>query len=126
MRSSGVATGPSPGPPRTGPVAVYMARPLPPGSREVGLVEARGAGDHQGVDVIFPDLARRAQELGANAVQIEWVGARFDSQQSYTSFTQMYPCGRTTCVGMSTMTPQANEIMTVILRGRAYLVPETP
>jgi hypothetical protein len=123
VASSAVATGPFAGPPRTGPVAVYMAQPLPAGAREIGLVEARGGGDHDGVDVLFPELVRRAQQLGANAVVIEWLGPRFDVTPYYTGYTtQMVPCGRGPCLGMSTSQP--TEIMTVVLRGRAYFVPE--
>lgn len=124
VRSSAVATGPKGGPPRSGPVAIYMAQPLPAGAREVGLVEARGYGDHDGVDEIFPELVVRAQELGANALVIDWIGPRFDFTPNYGGYAQMYPCGRTTC--MSGTMSQPTEIMTVVMRGRAFVVPEAP
>lgn len=124
VRSSGVATGPGGGPPRSGPVAVFMAQPLPAGAREVGLVEARGYGDHDGVDEIFPELVVRAQELGANAIVIDWIGPRFDFTPNYGGYAQMYPCGRTTC--MSGTMSQPTEIMTVVMRGRAFVIPEAP
>jgi len=122
VRSSAVATGAAGTQPRSGPVAVYMAQPLPAGAREVGYVEARGYGDHDGVDELFPELVVRAQELGANAVVVDWIGPRFDLTPNYGGYAQLYPCGRTTC--MSDTMSQPTEIMTVVMRGRAFVLPE--
>jgi hypothetical protein len=125
VSSSGVATGPFAGPPRSGPVAIFMGNRPPPGTREVGLVEARGSGDNDGVDALFPELVQRVQELGGNAVLIEWIGPRFDVTPYYPAYTMM-PCGRGPCMG-ATMTSQPMEVMTVVMRGRALLLPtDTP
>lgn len=123
VSSSGVATGAFRGPPRSGPVAIFMGNRPPPGTKEIGLVEARGTGDNDGVDAIFPELVQRVQELGGDAVLIEWIGPRFDVTPYYPAYTMM-PCGRGPCMG-ATMSSQSMEVMTVVMRGRALLLPKT-
>jgi hypothetical protein len=109
-------------PPRVGAVAIYATRPPPVGT-ELGIVEARGGGAEGGVDVLFPELVRRAQQLGANALVIDWMGAKIELVQTWGQHPMTFPCGRGYCTTWDTY-PTTQQVMTVVLRGRALSVPE--
>lgn len=105
-----------------GAVAIY-ATSEPTSGRELGIVEARGVHEDGAVEVLFPELVRRAQQLGGNALVIDQAEARFEEVTSYSSYQQVTPCGaRGLCTNWQPM-PVTSEQMVVVLRGRAWLLP---
>jgi hypothetical protein len=120
--SYGVATGPV-AQPRAGSVAIFATR-APEVGRELGIVEARGGLGEASVDVLFPELVRRVQELGGNALVLDQTDARFELVTTWSSYQQLIPCGsRGFCLSWVAM-PTTHEAMTVVLRGRAWALPE--
>jgi hypothetical protein len=114
--------GPTPQP-RVGAVAVFASRP-PTEGRELGIIEAKGQHGESSIAVLFPELVRRAQELGGNAVVIDSVAGRYELVESWSNQTTMFPCGfRSACSQWNTY-PTVHEEMSVVLRGRAWLLPE--
>ena len=109
------------GAPRQGPVAVFASYD-PHVGRELGAVAVRGGGSDD-VGELFPELVRRVQELGGNALVVDAMGARFElvsqwSMGAYPSYG--YGCGFG-CARWAAPQPPL-EVMTVELRGRALLV----
>ncbi len=122
IRSYAVATGPAT-PPTHGPVTVLATGGEPEGGQELGVVEASASHDEGTVDRLYPELIRRVQELGGNALVLDQLGARFAFVTTYTNYQQMMPCGfRGLCTTWQTV-PTTNEDMRVVLRGRAWRVP---
>ncbi|HEU4409008.1 MAG TPA: hypothetical protein VFS43_27355 [Polyangiaceae bacterium] len=105
--------------PRQGPVAVFASYD-PRVGRELGAVVARGGSDDD-VRELFPELVRKVQELGGNALVIDSMGARFDLVSPWaTTAYAPYGCGLS-CTRWGAPQPPL-EVMTVELRGRALLV----
>lgn len=122
VTSYGVPTGKTPSPASTGAVAVFATRD-PPAGHELGIVEARGVLNDSSVDVLFPELVRRVQELGGNALVLDQTDARFELITTWSSYQQMIPCGsRGFCTSWQSI-PTTHEEMVVVLRGRAWLLP---
>jgi hypothetical protein len=119
---------PSPSPPRAvaraprhGPVAIFASYD-PHVGRELGVVSARGGG-RDDVNELFPELVRRVQELGGNALVVDAMGARFDlvspwPEAGYPPYG--FGCGFG-CTRWAAPQPPV-EVMTVELRGRALWV----
>jgi len=106
-----------------GAMAVYATR-VPTVGRELGVVEARGVQGDTSIEALFPELVRRAQELGGNALVLDQAGARFELVTTWTNYQQMMPCGsRGLCMSWQPV-PTTYEDMSVVLRGRAWLLPE--
>ncbi len=111
------------GAPRRGPVAIFASYD-PHVGRELGQVVARG-GNSDDVGELFPELVRRAQELGANALVLDAMGARFELVPAWPSTnyppSAAYPCGPACTTRWGAPQPPL-ELMTVELRGRALWV----
>jgi hypothetical protein len=107
-------------------VAIFATRE-PPAGHELGIVEARGMLNDTSVEVLFPELVRRVQELGGNALVLDQTDARFELVTMWSSYQQMVPCGsRGLCTNWQAI-PTTHEEMLVVLRGRAWwLPPEAP
>lgn len=121
VSSYGVATSPKRAAPTQGAVLVYAANPPPSSATELGIVEARAPRGLGTVDELFPELVRRAQQLGANAVVIDYLGARFEWVNDGPPPGAPMLCSMRGCTGLDAY-PQMHEEMTVVLRGRALLV----
>jgi hypothetical protein len=106
-----------------GPIAIFATRP-PGVGRELGVVEVRGDRGENNVEVLFPELVRRAQGLGANAIIVDWMGARFQLVTTYVTQTSLFPCGPRSFCGTQVAVPTTTEEVHVVLRGRAWLLPE--
>lgn len=124
VSSYAVPVGPGPlAQPRSGAVSIF-ATTQPTVGRELGIVEAQGRQDEVGVEVLFPELIARVQELGGNALVLDSSGARFRLIESWQTRTTTVPCGyRIYCSRVETF-PVVYEEMSVVLRGRAWLLPE--
>ncbi len=122
VSSYAVPTGPSAAPPSYGAVTI-LATGEPEGGRELGIVEVRGSHESVGVDELYPELIRRVQQLGGDALVLDQIGARFEQVTTFTSYQQMMPCGfRGMCSTWQTV-PATHEEMRVVLRGRAWRLP---
>lgn len=109
-------------PPSSGAIAIYATRE-PAEGRELGVVEAKAAREEGSVEVLFPELVRRAQELGANALVIDTAGARFELVTTWTNQQQLVPCGSRSFCTVWQPVASTHEEMVVVLRGRAWLLP---
>lgn len=106
--------------PREGPVAVFASYD-PHVGRELGAVVVRGGSDDD-VRELFPEMVRRVQELGGNALVIDKMGARFEFVSPWASVGYgPYGCGPS-CTRLGGGPQPPLEVMTVELRGRALLV----
>ncbi|MCS6899147.1 MAG: hypothetical protein RMJ98_01800 [Myxococcales bacterium] len=107
-------------------VAIFATRE-PTMGHELGIVEARGTLSDISVEVLFPELVRRVQELGGNALVLDQTDARFEQVTMWSSYQEMIPCGsRGFCTAWQVV-PTTHEEMFVVLRGRAWwLPPEVP
>lgn len=123
VSSYAVPTTGTPRAPRVGAVYVYASRPVPAGSTELGIVEARGYGPDMAIDKLFPELVRRAQELGGNAVVVDWMGMGSELVTTMASQPSQYPCGTMWCTRWETY-PETREQVFVRVRGRALTVAE--
>ncbi|MCU0684620.1 MAG: hypothetical protein MUF34_20640 [Polyangiaceae bacterium] len=105
--------------PREGPVAVFASYD-PHVGRELGAVVVRGGHDDD-VRELFPELVRRVQELGGNALVIDNMRARFELVSPWAN-AGYWPaaCGPACSRGVASPAPL--EIMTIELRGRALWV----
>ncbi|HEU4535805.1 MAG TPA: hypothetical protein VFS00_16880 [Polyangiaceae bacterium] len=105
--------------PARGPVAVFASYD-PHVGRELGTVTVRGGYDDD-VRELFPELVRRAQELGGNALVVDAMGASFELVSPWAN-AGYWPagCGPACTRGVAAQAPL--EIMTIELRGRALLV----
>ncbi|RYE92656.1 MAG: hypothetical protein EOO75_06185 [Myxococcales bacterium] len=122
VSSYAVPTGPAAVAPSYGAVTI-LATGEPEGGHELGIVEASGSHDGVGVDQLYPELIRRVQQLGGNALVLDQMGARFELVTTHTSYQQMMPCGfRGLCSTWQTV-PTTTEEMRVVLRGRAWRLP---
>ena len=127
VSSYGVSTSPDRVAPRVGPVLVFAAHEAPAGATELGVVEAKGPGEGATVDVLFPELVKRAQELGADAVIIDWMGMSVEEVQTVVHVNALQPCGG--IIQCSRLEPvvQVQPVAHVRIRGRALkLPPEAP
>jgi hypothetical protein len=105
--------------PRQGPVAVFASYD-PRVGKELGAVVVRGGSDDD-VRELFPELVRKVQELGGNALVLDAMGARFELVSPWVSAAYgPYGCGLS-CGRFGSPQPPL-EVMTVELRGRALLV----
>ena len=121
VSSYGVATREARGP-SSGAVAIFATQ-APAEGHELGIVEARGSLEDASVEVLFPELVRRVQELGGNALVLDQTDARFQLVTTWSSYQQVIPCGsRGFCSSWQTM-PTTHEEAQVVLRGRAWLLP---
>ena len=121
---SAIRTGPLRLPPNLGPISLY-ATEIPLGARELGIVEAHAYGEEGTVENLLPIVAQKTAQLGGNAVVIDSVHADFHIVDRPVIETYTYPCGWRTCVG-TRVYPAAEEIMIVIMQGRALSVTERP
>ncbi|MFO0675638.1 MAG: hypothetical protein U0169_03830 [Polyangiaceae bacterium] len=124
LRGSAVRTGPMRRPPATGAIALFAPGHVPQG-RELGVVVVHATGIDATVDVLTPEFVRKAASLGANAAVVEDIHAEFAFLSRPFVETYAYPCGFWTCTGtrMSTLN---DELLTVTLRGRAFLIEDGP
>lgn len=105
--------------PRQGPVAVFASYD-PHVGRELGAVVVRGSSNDD-VRELFPELVRRAQELGGNAIVLDAMGARFELVSPWAN-AGYFPAGcGPSCARWGAPQPPL-EVMTVELRGRALWV----
>lgn len=105
-----------------GAVAVY-ATGEPGVGQELGVVEARGVRSDASIEALFPELVRRVQELGGNALVLDQTAARFELVTSWSNYQQMMPCGSRGLCSSWQAVPTTHEEMVVVLRGRAWLLP---
>lgn len=117
---SAIATGPYRLPPAVGPVALY-ATTMPAHAREVGVVEAHAFGEDGTVETLMPVLAKKAAQIGGNAVIVDSVRAEFTIVDRPQVETFSYPCGWRTCIS-TRVYPALEEVMIVTMRGRALSV----
>jgi hypothetical protein len=119
IAGSAVRTGPLVLPPYVGAVSLYASGRAPEG-QELGVVEVRGGEGESDVNTLLPLFVQKAAQIGANAVVLDAVDARFDTYTTPHMETYSVPCGfRGTCF-RSRMYSTTSEIMTVQLRGRAF------
>lgn len=116
VESSAVVTGPAAE--EHGGSVVVRASDVPPGARQVGVVEAHGMTT---IDRLVPELASRAAKLGANFVKVDDISTKFEILTHPESY--QYRCGTQSsprqCTGTRT---QSDEVATTSVTGRAFRV----
>lgn len=124
--ATAVRTGPYNLGPHAGPVAIYSLGEAPPGATDLGVVEAHAAQSEATVEVLMPMFVERAANIGANAVVIEGIRARFNvvSYPHYEIF--YYPCGYGAMCSGQRYYGTNDEVMVVTMYGRALKVGGQP
>ncbi len=118
MGASAIRTGPLRLPPRSGPTALYTAA-SPPTGVDLGVVEVHGSQSEGSIEELVPLFVQKVAELGGDAAVIDDVRARFDVVSSTQAEVYSTPCGyRGVCTG-TRLVPASNEVLTVVMRGRA-------
>lgn len=98
-------------------VVEVRATTIPPGARELGIVEAHGP--NTSIDKLVPELEKRVARMGGNFAKIDQIKTRY--QMTTEPETYSYECGKVTCTGTRTV---PIEIATTSVLGRAFLVKE--
>ncbi len=121
VQSSAVATAPMTRA-YTGRV-VLRAGNIPPGSTQLGIVEAHG--DTVDIEKVMPEFVNRVAKLGGNFGKIDDIRTHFETHQVSETYT--YSCGTTkqyrSCTGTRT---QAVEVATTTIAGRAFRTVRKP
>lgn len=125
---SAIRTGPAELPPREGPVAIYASGVPPQGGTELGVVEVHGVQEDARVDVLLPQLVRKAAQLGGDALVIDGMRARFDVVGRAHVEQYYYQCGGGGMCGGTRVYDTNQEVVVVTLFGRAYAAhaPDVP
>jgi hypothetical protein len=110
VHGSAVATTATPQAPYTGPVR-FSALYVPPGSVQLGLVQASGTGELQ---ELLDELRRQTATLGGNWTIVDRLSTKFELRS--VPVTTTTPCGTSTC---TTTTMQTTEVGTTQVLGRA-------
>jgi hypothetical protein len=125
LTGSAIRTGPLVLPPYAGAVSLYASGRAPEG-QELGVVEVRGAEGESDIGTLLPLFVQKAAQIGANAVVLDSVDARFDTFNMPQMETYAVPCGfRGTCYRSRTFM-STSEVMTVVLHGRAFRTEGSP
>jgi hypothetical protein len=107
-------------PPNVGALALYPSGQTPDGAEPLGAVEVHGSESESDVATLLPHLMTEAAELGANAVVLDAIEARFAIAATPQLETYAYPCGfRRSCFRSRTVFVNT-EVLTVSMRGRAF------
>jgi hypothetical protein len=110
VHGSAVATTTAPQAPYAGPVR-FSALYVPPGSVQLGLVQASGTGELQ---ELLDELRRQTATLGGNWTIVDRLSTKFELRS--VPVTTTTPCGTSTC---TTTTMQTTEVGTTQVLGRA-------
>ncbi len=95
------------------------ATTIPPGARQLGIVEAHGA--NTTIDKLVPEFVKRVAKMGGNYAKIDRIKTRY--QWTTETRTYSYQCGKMTCTGTRS---EPVEFGTTSIQGRAFLVQEPP
>ncbi len=98
----------------TGPVRLCHLCQAPPGTEDVGVIEAHG--NNLGLEQVSTEFAERARLLGGNVARIDRMKAKYE----WVTQTYTYKCGSSTCVGSRQV-----EVETFSVQGHAFHVPES-
>jgi hypothetical protein len=117
VHGSAIATTATPQAPYAGPVR-FSALYVPPGSVQLGLVQASGTGELQ---ELLDELRRQTAALGGNWTIVDRLSTTFELQT--VPITTTTKCGTTTC---TTTRMQTTEVGTTQLLGRALRTGNSP
>jgi hypothetical protein len=112
--------------PYIGGVSLHTMGVPPAGARSVGQVEVHGSEGEASLELLVPLFVAKVAELGGNAAVIERVDSQFQTVWLPTLASSFEYCGyRARCLRTRTVSyPQ--EVMTLVIRGQAWVTPKTP
>jgi hypothetical protein len=113
-------------PPNVGALALYPSGQTPEGAEALGAVEVHGSESESDVATLLPHFMSEAAQLGATAVVLDAVDARFVIAATPQLETYAFPCGfRRSCFRSRTVMVRT-EVLTVSMRGRAFRLGSAP
>jgi hypothetical protein len=112
-------------PPHGGVVALYASGVVPQGALPVGVVEVHASEGEATIEALLPLFVRRVSQLGGTIAVLDSTDTRFDIAPVPHTESYAVPCGyRGMCFASRTVFTNA-EIMTLTLRGRAFVTGAT-